>query len=82
MNIKNFVKQFRFYTDVFLRGLGRTLYGTFIAGLIATSVYGFSLIHGENGYAAVFDFIASCGLLVLALFNMYVLGNKRRGGKK
>ena len=76
------LKQVKFHTSIVLRGLARTLYGTFVAGLIAIAVYGFVLIKSEGGYAAVFDFIASCATLILALANAYVLGCKKRGAKK
>ena len=76
------MKQVKFHADILLRGLARTLYGSLIAGLIGFAIYGFVLIHKENGYTAVFDFIAACATLTVALANAYALGNKRRGGKK
>lgn len=82
VDFKKVLKQVKFHADVLLRGLARTLYGTLIAGLIAFAVYGFVLIKSEGGYAAVFDFIAACATLIMALANAYLLGSKRRGGKK
>lgn len=82
VDIKKVLKQVKFHVDILLRGLARTLYGALIAGLIAFAVYGFVLIKSEGGYAAVFDFIAACATLTVALINAYVLGSKRRGGKK
>lgn len=82
VNFKKVMKQVKFHTDILLRGLARTLYGTVIAGLMAFAVYGFVLIKSEGGYTAVFDFIAACAMLILALANAYMLGNKRRGAKK
>ena len=82
MNVNNIMKQVKIHSMTFLRGIGRTLYGAFITGLIATSIYGFLLIGQEDGYAAVFDFIASCAVLGVALCNAYLLGGKRKGGKK
>lgn len=82
MNFTNLMKQTKIHALTFLRGIGRTFYGAFITGLIATSIYGFWLIGNEEGYAAVFDFIASCAVLVVALCNAYLLGGKRKGGKK
>lgn len=76
------LKQAKYHADVLLRGLARTLYGCLIAGMIAFAVYGFVMIKAESGYAAVFDFIAALALLTLALVNAYLLGSKRRGGKK
>ena len=82
IDFKKVLKQAKFHADVMVRGLARTLYGALIAGLIAFAVYGFVLIKSEGGYAAVFDFIAACATLILALGNAYLLGSKRRGGKK
>lgn len=82
VNFKKVLKQVKFHAEVMLRGLARTLYGALIAGLIAFAVYGFVLIKSEGGYAAVFDFIAACAMLLLALANAYLLGSKRRGAKK
>jgi hypothetical protein len=84
MNIKfdRFLKQAKFHLGIMLRGLARTLYGTLIAGLVALAIYGFVLIGSESGYAAVFDFIAAIATLVVALANAYVLGSKRKGGKR
>lgn len=79
---KKMIKQAKFHADILLSGLARTLYGALIAGLIGFAVYGFVLIKTENGYAAVFDFIGSCATMILALANAYVLGCKKRGGKK
>lgn len=81
-NFEKFLKQAKFHFGIVVRGLARTLYGTLIAGLIGTAVYGFILINSENGYAAVFDFIAAIAVLVIAVCNMYFLGSKRKGGKK
>jgi hypothetical protein len=82
VNFKKVMKQAKAHADIMLRGLARTLYGALIAGLIAFAVYGFVLIKSENGYVAVFDFIAACATLILALANAYLLGSKRRGAKK
>lgn len=70
------------HVGILVRGLARTLYGTFIAGLIAFAIYGFVVIGSEDGYAAVFDFVASCTILVFALANAYLLGCKKRGKKR
>ena len=82
VDFKKTLKHAKFHADVMLRGLARTLYGALIAGLFAIAVYGFILIKSEGGYAAVFDFIAACATLTVAMANAYVLGNKRRGAKK
>ena len=82
VNVDRLLKQVKFHAGIVLRGLGRTLHGTLTAGLIAFAIYGFVLIKSEGGYAAVFDFIASCAILVVALANAYALGGKKRGAKK
>lgn len=86
MSIKNKVSKvlnrIGFHGSILLRGLARTLYGAIITGLIAFAVYGFVMIQAEGGYAAVFDFIAACAILALALGNAYLLGCKRKGVKK
>lgn len=82
VNFEKALKQAKFHADTLLRGLARTLYGALIASLIAIAVYGFILIKSEGGYAAVFDFIAACATLTVALGNAYLLGSKRRGAKK
>lgn len=82
MNFTNLLKTVSHHGKVLLRGLGRTVYGAIITGLIALAVYGFVLIKSEEGYAAVFDFVAAIAILVIALCNVYLLGNKRKGGKK
>lgn len=82
VNFGKFLKQAKFHALILVRGLGRTLYGAFITGMIAFAIYGFVLIKSEGGYAAVFDFIASIATLVVALANACVLGGKKRGAKK
>jgi predicted lipid-binding transport protein (Tim44 family) len=82
VNFKKVLKQVKAHADIMLRGLARMIYGTLIAGLLAFAIYGFVLIKSEGGYAAVFDFIAACATLILALANAYLLGSKRRGAKK
>ena len=80
--LKDAMKQVMEHAGTLLRGFIRTLYGALNAGLIAFSIYGFITIGQEDGYAAVFDFIASCAILAIALLNAYMLGGKRRGKKK
>ena len=82
MKFEKYIKLAKFHLGIMLRGLARTLHGAFITGLIAFAVYGFVLIRSEEGYAAVFDFVAAIAVLVIALCNVYLLGNKRKGGKK
>lgn len=72
----------RFHGSIFVRGLGRAIYGALIAGLFVLAGYGFASIQSEAGYIAVFDFVASCATVVVAVSNVYLLGIKKRGGKK
>lgn len=81
-NFEKFLRQANFHLGIMLRGLARTLHGAFITGLIGFAVYGFVLIGSEEGYAAVFDFVAAIAVLVIALCNVYLLGSKRKGGKR
>ena len=82
LSFKGELKLVQFHAGVLLRGLVRTLFGTLNACLIAIAIYGFVMIQQEGGYAAVFDFIGACALLMIALANAYLLGCKKRGKKK
>jgi hypothetical protein len=77
-----FLGSVKFHGSIFVRGLGRTFYGALIAGLFVLAGYGFASIQSEAGYIAVFDFVASCATVVVAVSNVYLLGIKKRGGKK
>ena len=82
VKIHNILANASFHASILLKGLARTLYGSLIAGLIGVSFYGFVSIANEDGYLAVFDFIASVATIVVAVCNMYCLGLKKRSGKK
>lgn len=82
MNKVDFVNLVKFHASVMLKGLIRTLHGTFTAGLIAVAIYGFVIISTEAGYEAVCDFIASCATLLVALCNLHMMGRKKRSAKK
>lgn len=82
MKFNNVFKMAKHHTNILLRGIARTIYGAFITGLFGVAIFGFVLIKGEAGYAAVFDFIAAIATLIVALANAYALGCKRKGGKK
>ena len=69
-----------FHASILLRGLGRTLYGALIAGMFGIAFYGF--VANEDGYIAVFDFIASVATLVVAVCNMYCIGLKKGRANK
>ena len=80
--IKDALRNVAGHAGMLLKGLIRTVCGALNAGLIAFSIYGFVTIGQEDGYAAVFDFIASCAILMIALLNVYLLGRNKRGKKK
>lgn len=79
--IQKTVANVRLHTRIVIRGLLRTLYGTAVAGLIALAIYGFFSVTNESGWVAVWDFVASCATLVVALSNMYLIGGCKKGGK-
>lgn len=80
-NIKKAWKAVKFYAKVAWRGFCRTLYGALIAGLMAMAIYGFVSLSVETGWVAVWDFVASCATLLVALSNMYFIGTNKKGGK-
>ena len=82
VNFSKYIEDVKFHVGTLARGLGRTIYGALTSGILAIAVYGFFLIKGESGYAAVFDFVASCATLFVALCNVYVMGRKKIGAKK
>lgn len=67
----------KFHTMIVLRGLVRTIYGALVSGLIAVALYGFAVIQSEAGYVAVFDFVAACATLAVAMCNVYLIGSKK-----
>lgn len=71
-----------FHMRTFIRGLGRVIESTLVAGAAAGSVYGFTLISGETGYAAVWDFVVSSVMLVIAMVGVYAVGHRGRRYKK
>lgn len=82
VNFNKVLGQVKFHSSIVLKGFIRTVYGALVAGLLAVAVYGFISINGEAGYVAVGDFVASTATLVVAMFNVYCMGMKKRGGKK
>ena len=82
VQIKKALAKVKFHAKIAWRGFCRTLYGTAVAGLIALAIYGFVSVTTETGWTAVCDFIASCATLVVALFNMYLMGCGKKGGAK
>ena len=81
-NFNKILGQVKFHSSIVLKGFIRTIYGALVAGLLAIAVYGFISIRGEAGYLAVGDFVASTATLVVAMWNVYAMGMKKRGGKK
>lgn len=81
VQIKKDWEKVKFHAKIAWRGFCRTLYGAAVAGLIALAVYGFVSVTTETGWTAVFDFIASCATLVVALSNMYLMGGRKKGTK-
>lgn len=80
--IFKFWQQVKFHGGILLRGFCRVLNGTMTAGLVALAVFGFGCVSLDAGYSAVIDFGIAIGSAWLALFNMYCIGLKKRGGKK
>ena len=68
---------------VLLFGIKNMILGTCVFALLFFSIFGFTVVAGEEGYAAVFDFILSCFMLGGSVASMYLLGvsQKRRGGR-
>ena len=81
VQIKKAWNAVKFHTKIAWRGFCRTLCGAAIAGLIAMAVYGFVSVTNESGWVAVWDFVASCATLLVALSNMYWVGTSKKGGK-
>lgn len=79
INFDYAVESAKHFGTTLLRGLIRTIYGALVAGLIAIAVYGFISIKSETGYIAVFDFIAACATLAVAMSNVYCIGKKKPG---
>ena len=71
------LKHIKFHGGILVRGFSRMLYGTLVAGLFVISGMGFFLVTIDSGYTAVFDFIAACATLTVALGCTYLLGCKR-----
>lgn len=72
-----------YHTLVLIRGLAKMLYGTAAAALLALGIYGFIMVPSEGGYAAVFDFLGSVSIIVIALVAIYVMGgNIKKGARK
>lgn len=77
-----FAELVKFHGAILLRGFCRVLFATLTAGLAVLAVFGFCCVSLDAGYAAVIDFGIAIGTAWLALFCMYHIGLKKRGGKK
>lgn len=81
VKIRNILAHASYHASILFKGFTRTLMGALIAGLFGIAIYGFVSIANEDGYIAVFDFIASLATLLVAVCNMYCLGKKGRAKK-
>ena len=82
VQIKMAFENVKFHLRIMWRGFCRTVYGAAVAGLIAMSIYGLISVTTETGWIAVFDFIAACATMVVALANMYLMGGRKKGCAK
>ena len=71
---KKMIRVIGFHAWILLRGLTRAACGTLYAISIATAFYGLGLVANAGGYDAVLSFIVSVGLLLSAVFGIYVMG--------
>lgn len=67
----------RRHAKILFRGFMKVLYGAAVAGLVAVSVYGYSVIPSEGGYVAVAEFIVSSATMGVALCSMYAFGTRK-----
>ena len=63
-----------YHVMIMLKGFVRMILGVISAGLVGFAGWGLVLVVGENGYAAVVDFVGSVCLLILAGLIIYLLG--------
>lgn len=82
IDVKRVLETANFHAKIMCRGFARMAYGALVAGLVGISVYGFICITAENGYSAVYDFVASCATLAVALSNVYLMGRGRKKQSK
>lgn len=81
VQIKRAWKLVKFHAKIAWRGFYRMLYGALVAGLMAMAIYGFVSLTNETGWVAVWDFVASCATMLVALSNMYMMGGNKKGAK-
>ena len=82
INYRKLCQQAQDHALTMLRGSVRTIYGTLVSGLAWIAISGFVRVDCQSGYCAVLNFVGSCATLAVALSNVYVIGLKKRGGKK
>jgi hypothetical protein len=82
INYEKLLQEVQAHALTMLRGLVRTIYGTLVAGLAWIAISGFVRVDCQSGYCAVLNFVGSCATLAVAMSNVYVIGRKRRGGRK
>ena len=81
VQIKKAWTKVKFHVRVAWRGFCRTVYGALIAGLMAMAIYGFASVTKETGWVAVWDFVASCATLIVAMCNVYRIGCNKKGAR-
>lgn len=63
-----------YHIMIMLKGFARVILGAISAGLVGLAGYGLILVAGENGYAAVANFIVAVLFLTFAGILIYLLG--------
>lgn len=66
-----------------LTGIKCAILGAATFTLLVMSIWGFTVVAGQAGYAAVSDFILACTMLAGSVACLYLLGRptKRGGGR-
>ena len=82
VKIKKAGTKVKLHARILCRGFCRTIYGTAVAGLIAMAIYGFISVTTKTGWVAVFMFISSCAVLMIAVMHMYSIGHGKSGGAR
>ena len=83
MDFKSVFKSVKHHGKILWKGFKRMVYGAATAGLMGLAVYGFSMIPGEGGYTAVFEFVGAICTMGVAMVCMYQQGCcNKRGAKK
>ena len=82
VQIKKAWKSVKLHIKAVWRGFCKVIYGTATAALVALAIFGFLSVTEEGGWSAVFDFIASCAILTIAIIMMYLFGCGRKKGAK